>query len=328
VALKNFIGLQDDRHRLVDHDYLLETKIADLQEVIKPRFIAVDAIMAGEMKMLTPDPYHMGLVLMGSNPVAVDAVVCHIIGYDPRDVSPLRMCHERGLGPVDLSEIDLDGAMSLEQAQEAADKFRVPTNKVDDELNPTSNLKVHVGPPPDPHGMDYCWGGCPGALIEAMEIGKSIDPKAYRKVKPVHFVFGAYDGDIDLKKGERVVFCGDCATWKGDLCGNEVEIPNVYVDRKHKDPHHVKAKGLITRMVLFFLRIIFNWRSPHLVTRGCPVSVAENVLTLWKPGGLKNPYFDVRIVWPFFTAYVASKIANTWRILFGRRPEKRPKPDR
>ena len=35
LSLKNFIGLQDDRHRLLDHNQFLEHKIADLQEVIQ-----------------------------------------------------------------------------------------------------------------------------------------------------------------------------------------------------------------------------------------------------------------------------------------------------
>ena len=45
LSLKNFIGIQDDRHRLVDHTSFLE-HIAD-QEVIQPRFIAIDAITVG-----------------------------------------------------------------------------------------------------------------------------------------------------------------------------------------------------------------------------------------------------------------------------------------
>ncbi|MBW1815181.1 MAG: DUF362 domain-containing protein, partial [Deltaproteobacteria bacterium] len=40
LSLKNFIGIQDDKHRLVDHNSFLEHKIADLQEVIQPKFIA------------------------------------------------------------------------------------------------------------------------------------------------------------------------------------------------------------------------------------------------------------------------------------------------
>jgi uncharacterized protein (DUF362 family) len=53
-SMKNYIGLQDDRHRLIDHDTHLNQKVADLQYIIQPQFIAADAIIAGEGRMLTP----------------------------------------------------------------------------------------------------------------------------------------------------------------------------------------------------------------------------------------------------------------------------------
>ena len=36
-SLKNYIGIQDDRHRLIDHDHRLNDKVADLQELIQPQ---------------------------------------------------------------------------------------------------------------------------------------------------------------------------------------------------------------------------------------------------------------------------------------------------
>ena len=56
-SMKNYIGIQDDRHRLIDHDHKLNEKIADLQYIIQPQFIAIDAITAGEGRMLTPTPF-------------------------------------------------------------------------------------------------------------------------------------------------------------------------------------------------------------------------------------------------------------------------------
>jgi uncharacterized protein (DUF362 family) len=67
LSLKNFIGIQDDRHRLIDHNSYLEHKIVDLQEVIQPRFIAIDAITAGQKMMLTPTPFDLGAIVMGTN---------------------------------------------------------------------------------------------------------------------------------------------------------------------------------------------------------------------------------------------------------------------
>src|SRR5262245_43989782 len=41
-ACKAYIGIQNDRHRLIDHDHKLNEKIADLQHIIQPQFIAID----------------------------------------------------------------------------------------------------------------------------------------------------------------------------------------------------------------------------------------------------------------------------------------------
>ena len=84
-SLKNYIGIQDDRHRLIDHDHRLNEKIADLQYIIQPQFIAIDAITAGEGRMLTPIPRPLNLIIMGNSQVAFDAVCCAIIGVDPRE---------------------------------------------------------------------------------------------------------------------------------------------------------------------------------------------------------------------------------------------------
>jgi uncharacterized protein (DUF362 family) len=322
-ALKNFIGIQDDSHRLIDHDYLLETKIADLQEVIQPKFIAVDAIWAGELKMLTPEPYYMGAVIMGTNQVAVDVAACHMIHFDPRRVPHIVECHRRGYGPIDMEGIEIGGDFPMDEVRKVAEKFRVPVETVDQVFNDRSNLKIHVGTPPDPDKVDYCWGGCPGSLIEAMEIIKTMQPEVYHEVRPTHFIFGRVKGEIDVKPGEWVVFCGDCAAYRGKLGGREVNIASVYETRDRKDVHRAKAKDLVARILRFVLTVFRSRKARVIRAPGCPVSVAENVLYLWKPGGTKNPYFDIRVVLPFARAYVASKIASLFRKLFKRKP--RPK---
>ena len=100
--MKNYIGIQDDRHRLINHDHRLNEKIADLQYVIQPQFIAIDAIIAGEGRMLTPDAVRADLIIMGNNQVAFDAVCSAIIGVDPREVDHIRLASERGFGTIDL----------------------------------------------------------------------------------------------------------------------------------------------------------------------------------------------------------------------------------
>src|SRR5215208_6027586 len=104
-SMKNYLGIQDDRHRLIDHDHKLNEKIADLQYIIQPQFIAIDAITAGEGRMLTPKPFQLNLIIMGNNQVAFDAVCAAIIGVHARDVDHIRLAEDRGFGTTDLSKI-------------------------------------------------------------------------------------------------------------------------------------------------------------------------------------------------------------------------------
>src|SRR6478752_4980996 len=122
---KAYIGIQDDRHRLIDHDHRLNEKIADLQHIIQPQFLVIDAIVAGEGRMLTPKPFNLNLIILGNNQIAFDAVCCAIIGVDPATVDHIRIPSERGFGPIDLSQIKISGDVTLDEAKKRANGFEV-----------------------------------------------------------------------------------------------------------------------------------------------------------------------------------------------------------
>ncbi len=312
-ALKNYIGIQDDSHRLIDHDHELHSKIVDLQEVISPGFIAIDGIIAGEKTMLTPHPFPLGLIIMGVNPVAVDAVCTQIAGLAPREVDHIRIAHERGIGPIDLKQIEVSGDVSLEQAQELARGFQLALDRVEEIFNgEKSGLETYVGPPPEPEKSDYCWGGCPGALYEAMQVIQAIQPGVYDEVRPVHVVFGAYQGEIPAGADERVVFMGDCAQYKGEICGNPVEIPLLYRYRHTLDPHHATSGDLLTKILGFIVQRIRAGRKQVIRVKGCPVSVAENIFWIGNLGHTRIPYLDPDIVFKFAYHYILLQLNRFW----------------
>jgi uncharacterized protein (DUF362 family) len=315
-SLKSYIGIQDDRHRLIDHDHKLNEKVADLQYIIQPQFIAIDAITAGEGRMLTPIPYTLNLVVMGTNQVAFDSVCCHIIGVDPLSVEHIRLAHERGFGPVSLDEIEIEGDVTLAQAKERARDFQVGLIRVEDYFEGT-NIKAYAGPPPSGIKDDYCWGGCPGAMEEAIEILRCID-NVDDKMPPIHLVFGKYEGEIEAKAGEKVVFIGDCAQFKGDVAGKPVEIESTYIDRSKLDPHTVKDEDIYVKMVKMEKQMWTARKDDVMRLSGCPVSVAEQVLLLVKLGKLKNPYFDPSQAMMFTSCYLSSRTRNMIHRLSGK----------
>ncbi len=322
---KNYIGIQDDRHRLIDHDHRLDEKVADLQEIVQPSFLALDAIVAGEGRMLTPGPFPLKMVIMADNQTAMDTVCCHILGIDPRSVTHIRLCGERGYGPLDLDRIELGGDVSLEVARRRAEGFEVGLVRVEDYFDGTP-IRALAGPPPEPERSEYCWGGCPGALEEAIEIVRTFQPDAYEKMRPLTMVCGAYEGPLELREpGEKVVFIGDCARWKGTIAGEPVDLPSIYVDRKLKDPHHAAVTDIFVKMARFYWGMLRSRSVPHVRITGCPVSVAENVLVLSAYGGSVNPYFDPRTVIPFARAWAGWRIHQALRAAAGK-PYQLPEP--
>ena len=315
---KNYIGIQDDRHRLIDHDHRLNEKIADLQYIIQPQFLVIDAIVAGQGRMLTPRPFPLNLVIMGNNQVAVDAVCCAIIGVDAREVEHIRLAEARGFGTCDLSRITVTGDVTLAQAQARGRGFEVGLVRVE-KFFEGSRITAYAGPPPETERTDYCWGGCPGAIEEAIEILRQYDRQCDRSMKRLHVVFGAYRGPIDAGPGEKVVFIGDCAAWDGVLGDTPVRIASVYRDRSTKDPLHARHADVYAKMLSVRRRIARAKTEPYVRLHGCPVSVTEQVLALVELGGMKSPFFEGREALRFLKAYLSWRLLTGMKRLLGRK---------
>ncbi|WP_428268867.1 DUF362 domain-containing protein [Haliangium sp.] len=320
-SMKNYIGIQDDRHRLIDHDHRLNEKIADLQYIIQPQFIAIDAIIAGEGRMLTPAPFDLGLVIMGNSQVAFDAVCTRIIGVEPRSVDHIRLAEEYGFGTTEMDQITLSGDVTLEEAQARAKGFRVGLIRVEKYFEGT-NISAYAGPPPEREHSDYCWGGCPGAMEEAIEVLRQYDEQCDEKLPRLHVVFGAYEGDIDYKPGEKVVFIGDCAVWRGRLGDELVQIPNLYQDRQTRDPHEARHDDIYAKMASTTTKLMGARNKKFVRLQGCPVSVAEQVLTLVGLSDIKNPYLAADQILKFNRGYLGWRARSMVNRLMGKRYQK------
>lgn len=302
-SMKNYIGIQDDRHRLIDHDHRLNEKIADLQYILQPQLIVIDAITAGEGRMLTPIPFPLHLVILGDNQLAFDAVCCHLIGVDPLSVDHLRLAYERGFGPVELDKINVVGNVSLDEARARAKGFKVGLIRVEKYFEGTA-ITAYAGPPPESERTEYCWGGCPGAIEEAVEVLRLFDTELDAKMPRTHIVFGAYDGPIDAKPGEKVVFVGDCSTYDGEVAGKLVQIRSTYKPRDTKDPHTIAHDDIFAKMASVMMKLRAAKGEQVVRFEGCPVSVAEQVLMLVFLSGAKNPFFEPNESLAFNKAYL------------------------
>ncbi len=317
LSLKNFIGLQDDRHRLLDHNQFLEHKIADLQEVIQPKFIAVDGIVAGQKMMLTPTPFPLGAIIMGTNSCAVDTVGCHMVHVNPDDVVHLRYASQRGYGPMALDRIEVTGDYPLEEVKQRTKNFRFCVERIDDYFSSNPNLSCTVGTFPEKHSAQYCQGGCPGALQEAVHIFRGFDPDVDKKMKKVRYVVGNIDGSLNLADEERVFFVGNCTSWEGKIDGQPVNIKSSY---KTVDPMNSKptaSNDLLLKITTAIVHSLFKKPSRFMHVRGCPVSVAQHVNYLSALAKIKNPNFHPSLIVPVSLAYWQMRFFRFLNRFFG-----------
>lgn len=317
LSLKNFIGIQDDRHRLVDHTSFLEHKIVDLQEVIQPKFIAIDAIIAGQKMMLTPTPFDMGAIVMGTNSCAVDTVGCHMVHVDPKDLIHMKMASERGFGPMSLEEIEVGGDFPLEEVRNKTRDFQICLERIDDYFPEGGNLTCTVGTFPEGHSANYCWGGCPGALQEAVHILRSFDPGVEKKMQKIRYVMGRVEGPLHLAPDEKVIFAGNCTSWEGNLDGEKVKIEPTYHSPGAVDTRKTISNDLMLKMAKDLWNCFENRNSRYLHMKGCTVSVAQHVNYLASVGKIKNPVFDPRLALSNTWAYCQMRANRAMNRLFG-----------
>jgi uncharacterized protein (DUF362 family) len=108
-SLKNLFGLIPTRYRAKYHK-AIDNVIVDLNRFFRQNLIVVDGLIAMEGDgPLRGSPVNMNVVIAGDNPVAVDVVVCNIIGLNPSLIPHIKMASEAGLGPLTLDSVKLAG---------------------------------------------------------------------------------------------------------------------------------------------------------------------------------------------------------------------------
>jgi uncharacterized protein (DUF362 family) len=112
-GLKNMKGVLPGDEKKRTHKLGLDRGIVDLNRVAKPTFTIVDGIVgvqgtwsshADEINRVP-----LGVVLAGSDVVAVDAVCAAVAGFDPNEILHIQLAAEANLGAADLNEIEVRG---------------------------------------------------------------------------------------------------------------------------------------------------------------------------------------------------------------------------
>jgi hypothetical protein len=276
--------------------------------VIESKFIAVDGIVAGQKMMLTPTPFLLGAIVMGTNSCAVDTVGCHMVGLNPQNLTHLRYAAQRGHGPLTLGHIEVGGDYPLEAVQERTRNFKFCVERIDDYFSSSRRLNCSVGKFPEAHATQYCWGGCPGALQEAIHILRQFNSNADKQMHKLRYVVGQIDEPLDLDEDERVIFAGDCTRWQGKIDGKAVQIKAGYKSVSEVNVKKTASNDMLLKTVSALVHTLKKQSTRFIHARGCPVSVAQHVNYVSAVANIKNPIFDRRLLLPVILAYVQMRV--------------------
>ena len=113
--LKGFIKREDKPSFHYCGTHQIHGSVTQLNCMIRPCLNIVDCT--------APVHKNAGFLLAGTDIVAVDAVTCSLMGYNPSNIETVRLGHEAGLGEMDLSRITIAGdirgiSMNFEQPRQ------------------------------------------------------------------------------------------------------------------------------------------------------------------------------------------------------------------
>jgi len=184
-AVKNMFGSIPGFRKAVYHKEAPKPKdfarvIVDIFSLTKPHVTLVDAIVAMEGDgPSSGDPKYAGLLLAGTDAVALDIVTARIMGFKDGEIDITREAQGRGLGPKSFEQIEIlgDDLTSL-----SFPKFALPSNRLI-RMIPNFVLKL-IGPFVwvRPNILDgncincnICVDNCPTKTIRAGEKRPSFD---------------------------------------------------------------------------------------------------------------------------------------------------------
>lgn len=153
-ALKNCKGCLPDREKRRFHAEGLMEPIAALAAALKPHLTIVDSICGDLDFEEGGSPVYTGRMLLGTDPVQIDAYGCRLMGQQVTDVPYIGLAEGWGVGSTAMEEGDL---VRLNAPEEAGGSYPKPSGKV-------ARLAARVQ-------ADSACSACYASLIRALHTG-------------------------------------------------------------------------------------------------------------------------------------------------------------
>jgi hypothetical protein len=137
---------------------------------------------------------------------------------------------------------------------------------------------------------------------------RAINPDVENEMEKIHYVVGKIEGPLDIRDDEKVLFAGDCTSWKGRIGNKQVSIKSTYKSARQIDEKKAPSNDLLLKTLQTLWNRIKNINSRYMRAKGCTVSVGDHVHYLSMLAKSSNPNFDSRLVFSVNHAYWVMRI--------------------
>jgi len=119
--MKNLFGLLPDMFKARYQTRDIDKVVVDINTVLRPALTVINGFVTMEGRgPVHGTPVQMDTIIAGADPVATDATAARIMGFDPHEVWPIRLAHEKGLG--EMEDVEVVGA----RIEDVARAFKRP----------------------------------------------------------------------------------------------------------------------------------------------------------------------------------------------------------
>lgn len=129
LGMKTMYGILPEKKKSKYHRKLNRV-IVDIVSALKPKLTIID----GRVGMEGEGPFYgdivkLDLIIAGNNVVSTDACAAAVMGFDPESIEHLRLASERGLGAINIDDIEIIGEKidSVKRPFVPATPYRLPT---------------------------------------------------------------------------------------------------------------------------------------------------------------------------------------------------------
>ncbi len=207
LAVKHLQGAVPPLEKYMSHFFGLWQNLVNIHHLVKPGLTIIDGLTGQEdFGPVSGTPKKMGLLMGGTDPVAVDSVAMRVMGLDPATSPPVWLAWMQGLGPLEEAGITVVGPT----IEEVRSPFKQP------EINVVGGRDITI------HAEGAC-PGCKGYLHFVLMKLRRPDPQdPTRQLMDRPFdrkvnIFLGPAGETAVNPRETNIFMGICQQHRGRM---------------------------------------------------------------------------------------------------------------